>query len=125
MIHVIINMDQSPIQYSSHSSRTLEVKGKKTIHVCASMADTKRVTLAVTVDASGKVLLPMLIFKGATHRGIANREFSMYLDRGHYERQKKLWTSKEKMHKWIDLVLVPWRQMTMPGVVPLLILDAY
>jgi len=32
---------------------------------------------------------------------------------------------EEMMHKWIDLVLVPWRQETMLGIVPLLILDAY
>ena len=48
------------------------MKGKKTVHVRASMADTKRVTLAVTVDASGKMLPPMLIFKGATNKRIAN-----------------------------------------------------
>ena len=57
----LINMDQSPIPYSYHSNRTFEMKGKKTIHVRASTADTKRVTLAVTVDASGKMLVPMLI----------------------------------------------------------------
>jgi hypothetical protein len=32
---------------------------------------------------------------------------------------------KEMMHKWIDLMLIPWRQTTMPGVVSLLILDVY
>ncbi len=32
---------------------------------------------------------------------------------------------EEMMHKWIDLVLIPWKETTMPGVVPLLILDAY
>jgi hypothetical protein len=61
----IINMDQSPIPYSFHSARTLEVKGTRTVHVHASTSDTKRVNLAVTVDASGKMLQPMLIFKGA------------------------------------------------------------
>ena len=29
------------------------------------------------------------------------------------------------MHKWIDAVLIPWRQARDPDVVPLLILDAY
>ena len=31
----IINMDQSTIPYSYHSSKTLEMKGTKTINVCA------------------------------------------------------------------------------------------
>jgi hypothetical protein len=83
------------------------MKGKKTVHVRASMADTMRVTLAVTVDASRKMLPPMLIFKGATNERIANLEFGTYPDCGHYGCQKKAWMDEEMMHKWIDLMLVP------------------
>jgi len=61
----IINMDQSPIPYSFHSGKMIETKGTKTIHLRTSTSDTKLVTLAVTVDTSGKMLPPMLIFKGA------------------------------------------------------------
>lgn len=121
----VINMDQSPIPYSFHASRTLEMKGTKTVHVRSSTADTKRVTLAVTVDAAGKMLPPMLIFKGTPNGRIANREFGTYPERGHYACQKKAWMDEEMMHKWIDLVLIPWKETTTPGVVPLLILDAY
>jgi hypothetical protein len=32
---------------------------------------------------------------------------------------------EEMMHKWIDLILIPWKETAMPRVVPLLILDAY
>jgi len=32
---------------------------------------------------------------------------------------------KAMMHKWIDAVLIPWRQTRDPDVVPLLICDAY
>ena len=32
---------------------------------------------------------------------------------------------KKMMNLWIDLVLVPWKDSRQPGVVPLLILDAY
>ena len=90
------------------------MKGMKTVHVRASTANTKRVTLAVTVKASGKILLPMLIFKGATNGCIANCEFGTYPDCGHYCCQKKAWMDEEMMHKWIDLVLVPWGQTTTP-----------
>jgi hypothetical protein len=37
----IINMDQTPIPYSYHTSRTLALKGTKTIHVRSSTSDTK------------------------------------------------------------------------------------
>jgi hypothetical protein len=61
----IINMDQTPIPYSFHLNKMLENKGSRSIHVRASTTDTKRVTLAVTLDGSGSMLPPMLIFKGA------------------------------------------------------------
>jgi hypothetical protein len=86
----IINMGQSPIPYSCYSSRTLEMTGMKTVHVCASMADTMRVTLTVTVDASGKMLPPMLIFKDMTNGSIPNHEFGTYPDHGYYGCQKKV-----------------------------------
>jgi len=90
----IINMDQSRIPYSYHSSMTLEMKGKKTIHVIASMADTKRVTLAVTVDKSREMLSLMLIFKAATNGSIANHEFGTYPDATMVVRRKRGWTKK-------------------------------
>jgi hypothetical protein len=121
----ITNMDQSPILYSYHSSRTLEMKGKKTIHIHASTAVTKRVTLAITVDASAKMLPPILIFKGATNGQITYCEFGTYPDHGHYGCQKKAWMDEEMMYNWIDFVLILWRNTTSPGVLPLLILGTY
>jgi hypothetical protein len=32
---------------------------------------------------------------------------------------------EQAMNNWIDCVLIPWKNMNAPGVVPLLILDAY
>jgi len=63
----VINMDQTPIPYSYHTSQTLDKKGTKTIHVRASTSDTKRTMLAATVSSSGKLLKPLLIFKGKTN----------------------------------------------------------
>jgi uncharacterized protein YbcV (DUF1398 family) len=61
----IINMDQTPIPYSFHSNMTLENKGARSVHICSSTTDNKHVTLAATLDASGNMLPPVLIFKGA------------------------------------------------------------
>jgi hypothetical protein len=61
-----INMDQTPVPHSFPSNRTLDKKGSKTINVQTSTSDTKRVALAATVTASGKLLTPFLIFKDKT-----------------------------------------------------------
>jgi len=67
----ILNMDQTPIAYSFHSRKKLETKGTKTIQVHASTTDTKHVTVAVTITASGKMLPPFVVFKGAPNGHIA------------------------------------------------------
>jgi hypothetical protein len=70
------------------------------------------------------MLPPMLIFKGAA-KGRISREFATYPDQGHYACQQKAWMDEEMMSKWIDDVLIPWRNEKGPDVIPLLILDAY
>jgi hypothetical protein len=125
----ILNMDQTPIPYSYHASKTLDIKGKKTIHARASTTDTKRVTLAATVTASGKMLAPFLIFKGKPNGRIATREFGEFPDSGKYACQEKAWMNEAKMHEWVDVVLAPWKAARdaemRGGDPPLLILDAY
>ena len=121
----VINMDQTPIPFSFHSNKTLEIKGARTVHVRASTTDTKRVTFDVCLEASGRMLPPLLIFKGAKKGPIANYELTSFPDRGHYLCQQKAWMDEETMNQWIDLVLVPWKNAKAPGIVPLLILDAY
>jgi hypothetical protein len=125
----ILNMDQTPIPFSYHSTKTLEVKGTKTIHARAPTTDTKRVTLAATVTASGKMLPPFLIFKGKPNGRIAMREFSTFPSRGRYACQEKAWMDEQRMHEWVDVVLKPWkeaRDANNPSMQPpIIILDAY
>jgi hypothetical protein len=52
----VINMDQTPILYSYHTSRTLAQRGTKTIHVRSSKSDSKRATLASTSSSSNEKL---------------------------------------------------------------------
>ena len=87
----ILNMDQTPIPFSYHSNKTLNIKGIKTIHAKASTTDTKRVTLADTVTAGGKMLRPFLIFKGKQNGHIIMCEFSTYPIAGKYACQDKAW----------------------------------
>ena len=71
----IITMDQTPILYLFHSNKTLKNKVVRSIHVCPLTSHTKRVTLAITLDASGSMLPPMLIFKGMQNGCIAIKAF--------------------------------------------------
>ncbi len=125
----MINMDQTPIAYSFHTKKTPESKGTKTIQVRASTNDTKRVTVAATVTASGKMLPPFMIFKGAPHGRIATREVVTYPAREIYACQPKAWMDEVQMHAWIDIVLKPYKDeidaRNPGGQPPVLILDSY
>jgi hypothetical protein len=70
------------------------------------------------------MLPPFLVFKGVANSYITCK-FQTYPDHGHYTCQKDGWIDEEIMNKWIDLVLIPWKNAKVPGIVPLLILDAY
>ena len=59
----ILNMDQTPIPFTFNSENMLEVVGARTVHVHKSTNDTKCATAAITVTASGKMLLPLLDLK--------------------------------------------------------------
>ena len=59
----ILSMDQTPVPFTFNAKRTLELVRQCTIHMCKSTSDTKRVTCAMTVSASGHVLTPLLVLK--------------------------------------------------------------
>jgi len=106
----ILNTDQTPIPFSYHLNKTLEVKGTKTIHAKASTINTKQVTLAATVTASGKMLPPFLIFKGKPNGWIAMWEFLTFPASGRYACQEKAWMDEKRMQEWVDVVLKPWKE---------------
>ena len=60
----IINMDQTPVPFSYDHKKTIEVVGRRTIHIRNSTCDTKCTTCALTVTASGKMITPLFVFKG-------------------------------------------------------------
>ena len=93
----VLNMDQTPIPFSYHAHCTLK-KGTKTIHVRSSTTDTKRAMLAAAVTGSGKLLTPMLIFKGEIDGRIVASEFRTYPTDGIYACQPKAWMDETMMH---------------------------
>ena len=74
----ILNMDQTPILFTFNSKTMLEVVGARTVHVCKSTNDTKCTTAAIIVTASGKMLPPLLVVKGAKNGRFMKKEFPTY-----------------------------------------------
>ena len=58
----ILNMDQTCVYFSMHSPYTLDKKGTRDVHTRRSGNNSSKVTTAITVTASGKMLRPMIIF---------------------------------------------------------------
>ena len=90
----ILNMDQTPIPFTFNSKTTLEVVGARTVHVRKSTNDTKHATAAITVTASGKMLLPLLVFKGAKNGRIVKKEFPTFDNSMYYTCQENAWVDE-------------------------------
>ena len=63
----IVNMDQTPIFFSVIPGTTLEQVGVRSVNMQTSTSSTVRVTIAVTITASGKSLTPMMVYKGGAN----------------------------------------------------------
>ena len=60
----IINMDQTPVPFLYDPKKTIEVVGRRTIHIRKSTCNTKHATCTLTVSASGKMITPLFVFNG-------------------------------------------------------------
>jgi len=79
----------------------------------------------MTVTASGKVLKPVIIFKGTRNGRIVTREFPNYEEDMVYLCQRAAWMDEEAMIVWVDRVLQPHIETAPHGVMPILFLDSY
>jgi hypothetical protein len=89
--HYILNMDQTPVYFLMNTNCTLELIGKKMVHICTSSDNTKRMTIAVTIAADGTMLPSMLIFKGQPGGRITKTEFATYPATHRYQCQANAW----------------------------------
>ena len=60
----IYNMDQTPVQMAMEWKCTIDKVGARTVNLRTSASNTKRVTVAVTLTASGRRVKSMVVFKG-------------------------------------------------------------
>ena len=121
----VLNMDQTPIPFSFNQKSTLELIGRRTVHVRKSMSDTKRATCALTITASGKMLDPLMVFKGKPNGRIVTREFPEFPDGILYTCQDNAWMDEKVMLQWVKKILKPYVDGAPDEVVPLLFLDSY
>jgi hypothetical protein len=87
----ILNMDQTPVYFAMSAKRTLELIGKKTIHIRTTTDDMKRATVAVAIAADGTLLPSMIMFKGLPKGRIARTEFASYPSSNIYRCQENAW----------------------------------
>ena len=144
------NMDQTPVQMAMDWKVTINKVGARTVNLRTSASETKRLTVAVTLTASGRRVKSMVVFKGeyevsywhssyvdspdcffvssfpGTPDGhIAKRELPSLPKDLVYACQKKAWFDEAIMMKWIDEVLAPDVATAPPGIVPILFLDSF
>ena len=106
----IINMDQTPVYYTTNAKKTL-------IRICSSTNDMKRVTMAVTIMADDTLLLSTLVYKGKPNGKITTKAFpsGVYSSTHFYKCQEAAWMDEA----------APYIAAAPDHVIPILILDMY
>jgi hypothetical protein len=107
------------------TKRTLELFGKKPIHIRTSMSNTRQGTMAVMITGDGTVLSLTINFKGKHDGCITLLEFATYLAGNLYCFQKAEWMDEQVMLAWVEEVLAPSVAMAPKDINSLLILDSY
>jgi hypothetical protein len=87
--------------------------------------DSHRCTIAFTVTASGKILPPFVVYKGAKGGRIHTKELPNHPQGNFYTVQMKAWFDKEVMLQWVDTVLAPYAATAPIGIVPILFRDSF
>ena len=68
----------------------------------------------------GRVLTPLLVFKGTPHGRIERTEFPSFPNDILYACQDNAWMDEGVMHLWVDKILKPHVENVPDGIVPLL-----
>jgi DDE superfamily endonuclease len=120
----IINMDQTTIYFAMHKDKLILHHGEKMVLFKIACNASMRVTITLSVTASGKQLEPYFVFKGQPG-GTVESEVSHFPIDGKYAMQQNAWFDERIMMDWIDRVLELYIKQHPDGCVPLLLLDSY
>ena len=72
-LHLVANMDESPIQFDMPSDRTVSNTGEKTVKMRTAGNKKNRPTVVLTCAGDGSKLKPLVIFKCKTTPKIAKK----------------------------------------------------
>jgi hypothetical protein len=137
-----LNMDQIPVNHAMNPKDTINRRGMRTINLRRAGRDSRQVTLAITITASGHQLPLLVVFKGKSiHLDTANTVTNIMVDccilitgmpnrtiaRGKvptlpagsiYCLNEKVWFNEQIMHDWIEHVLAPYVATALPRIIP-------
>ena len=95
------NMDETPAFFDMVPSKSICKTGSKECIVRTSGCEKKHVTIVLSVTADGKMLPPMIIFKGKTTKTIEKLRVP---NRFIVKNQAKAWMDEELMHVWLEYI---------------------
>jgi hypothetical protein len=121
----VLNMDQTNSKLGNSPSHTINQRGACTINMRTGTDNSKHCTVALTVSASGKMLTPIVVYKGTRHGRIATHKIHDHPQGLKYVMQPKAWFDEATMLDWVDDVLKPYVATAPVGIIPILFLDSF
>jgi hypothetical protein len=142
-------MDQTLVNHAMNPKGTINRRGACTINLRTVGRDSRQVTIAITITASGHQLPSLVVFKdksihfctantvsnimvdccvltaGMPNGTIARREVPTLLAGSIYRLNKKAWFNEQIMLNWIKHILAPYVAMAPPRIIPILFLDQF
>ena len=98
----ILNMDETPIWFDMPRNYTVTKTGERQVRIRGTGSDKKRISVVLTATASGKMLKPLIIFKGKTNRTLKNVQIPSTVVCTY---QKKGYMDTTTMMLWIKKIL--------------------
>ena len=120
---LIINWDQTAINYVPPTSWTMEVEGSKRVDV-AGKDDKRQITACFAGSMEGDFLPPQLVYEGKTPRCLPQVDFP---DGWHITYSSSHWCNESTMQDYINEIILPYidmkrKEMKLPSNHPALLL---
>ena len=98
-LSLVGNMDETPVFLDMVRSKCIAAKGTKECVLHTSGGEKKHLTVVLSATGDGKMLPPMIIFKGKTDRTISD----LNIPAGFIVKtQEKAWMDDDLMKVWVE-----------------------
>ena len=101
---LVINWDQTGINYVPHNSWTMEKEGQKRVEIIAA-DDRRQITAVFAGSLTGDFLPPQLIYKGSTERCLPTTKFP---NDWHITCNPNHWSNETTMIQYVERILLPY-----------------